>query len=144
MALIPYQPFRRLEQMRKDFDRFFPEFQFPWFSQEMDFLRVDVYETENEVVAVCEIPGLESKENINIDVHDQHLTISGVINRTGEQKEENFSRKERFSGRFQRTVPLPSPVSSEGAQATYKQGILEVRMPKQMHTHGRRIDIQFH
>ena len=142
MALIPYQPFRRLEQMRKDLDRYFPDFS--WFNQEWEVPRIDVYETDTEVVASCEIPGVENKDNIQIDVHDQHLTISGVINRLEEQKEENFYRKERFSGRFQRTVQLPAPVSSEGTQATYKQGILEVRMPKQKQNPGRRIDIQFH
>lgn len=142
MSLIPYQPFRRLEQIRKDLDRFFPDFS--WLNQEFEIPRIDVYETENEVIASCEIPGIENKDNIRIDVQEQHLTISGVINKMEEEREENYFRKERFSGRFQRTVPLPCPVSAEGSQATYKQGILEVRMPKLKQNPGKRIDIQFH
>ncbi|MDQ0338929.1 HSP20 family protein [Caldalkalibacillus uzonensis] len=142
MALIPYDPFRRLAHMRRDLDRFFHDL--PLFNQELDMPRVDVYETETEVIASCELPGLEKKEDVDIDVRDQMLTISGVINRVKEVKEEHMYRRERFSGRFQRSVPLPAPVSAEGTRATYKQGILEIRMPKQERTNQKRIDVEFH
>ncbi|EGL82744.1 heat shock protein Hsp20 [Caldalkalibacillus thermarum TA2.A1] len=142
MALIPYEPFRRLEHLRRDLDRFFHDL--PLFNQELNIPRVDVYETDTEVIASCELPGLEKKEDVDIDVQEQQLTISGVINQVQEVQEEHMYRKERFSGRFQRTVPLPAPVSAEGTKATYKQGILEIRMPKQERTNRKRIDVEFH
>ena len=146
MALVPFEPFRHLDHWRRDIDRFFNE-GFPWtFSFNRDFnpLRVDVYETENEVVASCEIPGLEKKEDIHLHVDDQTLVIHGSINRMTEVKDEQMHRRERFTGRFQRSIPLPARVEAEGTTASYKNGILEVRMPKAKGDTRRPIDIQFH
>ncbi len=81
-------------------------------------------------MATCDIPGLEKKEDVNIDIDNNILTITGSINRANEVKEENLHRQERFVGRFQRSISLPSSVSSEGVTATYKNGVLEIRMPK--------------
>lgn len=53
-------------------------------------------------------------------------------------------RKERYVGRFQRSIQLPSAVSQEGVKASYKNGVLEVRMPKLSEEHKRRIDVDFH
>jgi len=94
MALIPYEPFRHLENMRRELDRFFtgdfPAFR--GFGQNFRAPSVDVYETENEVVASCDIPGLEKKEDVNIDIDNNMLSISGIINRVNEVKEENMHR----------------------------------------------------
>ncbi|WP_276351897.1 Hsp20/alpha crystallin family protein [Cohnella caldifontis] len=149
MPLVPYEPFRHFENMRRDLDSFFSR---DWpmlpagLSREMGLGRisVDVYETENEVVAACEIPGLEKKEDVNIDVGDNVLSISGTLNRVNEVKEENIHRQERFFGRFHRSVALPTAVSAEGVTATYKNGVLEVRMPKKKGDSKQRIDVQFH
>jgi len=106
--------------------------------------RVDVHETENEVIASFEIPGLEKKDDIQIEVRNDLLSVSGQINRSNEVKEEQMYRKERFAGRFQRSVALPSKVLAEGTKASYKNGILEVRMPKAQAEERRRIDVDFH
>lgn len=147
MALIPYEPFRRLENMRRELDRFFtndfPDFRTA-FSQHTGNMNVDVYETENEVVATCDIPGLEKKEDVNIDIENNILSISGTINKINEVKEEQMHRQERFYGRFHRSISLPSNVSSEGIQAKYKNGVLEIHMPKVQGDTKRRIDVQFH
>jgi HSP20 family protein len=145
MPLIPYEPFRHLENMRRDLDQFFSR-DWPMLPQGMGLgrINVDVYETENEVVAACEIPGLEKKEDVNLDIDDNVLSISGSINRMNEVKEENVHRQERYFGRFHRSVALPSPVSTEGVTAAYRNGILEVRMPKKKGESKKRIDVQFH
>ncbi|AHD06947.1 Hsp20/alpha crystallin family protein [Paenibacillus larvae] len=143
MPLIPYEPFRNLENWKRDLDRFFNEFpsnlrignQIP---------RTDVYETEKEVVVICEMPGLEKKEDIHIDVSGNRLDIAGTFHSTTEVKEEEMHRKERFTGHFQRSVLLPAQVKNEGITASYKKGILEVRMPKVEPDTKNRIDIQFH
>ncbi|WP_027416908.1 Hsp20/alpha crystallin family protein [Aneurinibacillus terranovensis] len=147
MSLIPYEPFRHLENMRREFDRFFTT-DFPVFrtklGQNFGSPSIDIHETEHEVVATCDIPGLEKKEDVNIDVDNNMLTISGSVNRTNEIKEENMHRQERFFGRFQRSVALPSRVNSEGVKATYKNGVLEIHMPKIQGETKKRIDVEFH
>lgn len=147
MSLIPYEPFRHLDNIRREFDRFFTT-GFPAirtdFGQNYGNPSIDVYETEKEVVAKCDIPGLEKKDDVNIEVDDNLLIISGTVNRVDEVKEEHLHRQERFFGRFQRSVSLPSRVSPEGVKATYKNGVLEIRMPKLQLDNRKRIDIDFH
>lgn len=145
MALIPYDPFRSMDMMRSEMERVFAPF-YGGTRHDWDIgPRVDVYETENEVVALCEIPGVEKKDDIHIDVRDNVLSISGIINRTSEVKDENrYHRTERFYGRFQRNVTLPARVNTEGAKATYRNGVLEVRMAKEAHGRHKSIDVDFH
>ncbi|WP_019536640.1 Hsp20/alpha crystallin family protein [Paenibacillus ginsengihumi] len=147
MALVPYEPFRHLENMRRELDRFFSH-DFSGLkgglAHVFGHLNVDVYETGHEVVATCDIPGLEKKEDVSIDVDRNVLTISGTVNRVNEVKEEHMHRQERFAGRFHRSVTLPHDVSPEGIKATYRNGVLEIRMPKQQGDTRKRIDVQFH
>jgi HSP20 family protein len=145
MPLVPFEPFRNLDHWRSHLDKFFNDLPSAFgFQAEFGTARVDVYENDNEVIAHCEIPGLESKEDVHIHVDDNVLTIHGVINRHHEIKEEQMHRRERFTGRFQRTVTLPARVQAEGTTASYKNGILEVRMPKVKGESQKRIDVQFH
>ena len=141
MPLIPYE---HLDNWRRDLDRFFNEFPNQFRNSMLGPHRFDVYETENEVVVSCEIPGLEKKEDIRIDVEGNVLSVSGTVNRTHEVKEEQMHRRERFYGRFQRSVTLPAEVDEEGVSATYKNGILEIRLPKAKPQSRRQIDVQFH
>lgn len=144
MSLIPYDPFRQLSHMRKDLDRFFSDFPFQLDDNRFGHMRVDVYETANEVVATCDLPGLEKKEDVDIHIENNMLTISGTINRTNEIKEEHMHRKERFVGRFHRSIQLPANVSHEGVKASYKNGVLEIRMPKAINENKKKIDVDFH
>ncbi|MFZ7101501.1 MAG: Hsp20/alpha crystallin family protein [Peptococcaceae bacterium] len=147
MSLIPYEPLRQLENIRREFDRFF--------TTEIPALRtnlgqnfgnpsIDVYETEKEVVASCEIPGLEKKEDVDIAIDNNLLVIGGTVNRLNAFKEENMHRQERFYGRFQRSISLPARVSAEGVTAKYKNGVLEIHMPKLQADTKKRIDVEFH
>lgn len=140
MALIPYEPFREL---KRDFDRWFMDFPKAW-RDEFGGPRVDVYETENEIIASCEIPGIEKKEDLHIDVDERMLTISGRIQRLQELKEEQMHRRERITGQFNRTITLPAPVLPEQARASYRNGILEVRMLKAKVEKSKGIEIEWH
>ncbi|GAB2695237.1 Hsp20/alpha crystallin family protein [Paenibacillus thermoaerophilus] len=147
MALIPYEPFRHLENVRRELDRFWSNDFSPFdagFAKGFGHIHTDVYETENEVVATCDIPGLEKKEDVHIEVDRNRLTVSGTVNRVNEVKEEHMHRQERFVGRFHRSISLPADVSSEGVTASYRNGVLEVRMPKLKGDSKKRIDVQFH
>ncbi|MFD2368641.1 Hsp20/alpha crystallin family protein [Brevibacillus sp. GCM10020057] len=146
MALIPYEPFRMLDFMRKDLDHFFDTGLAPLGTHETRYgvPRIDIHESETEIVASCDIPGLEKKEDVHIDIDNNVLTISGTIHRANEIKSEQMHRQERFFGRFQRSVSLPSSVSEEGVRASYKNGVLEVHMPKMQPSAKKKIDVDFH
>lgn len=147
MSLIPYEPFRNIDNMRRELERFFntdfPSVRTGW-GKDFGAPSIDIHENEKEVVAKCDIPGLEKKEDVNIEIDNNMLSISGTINRTNEQKEESMHRQERFVGRFQRSVSLPSRVSGDGVKATYRNGVLEIRMPKIEADTKKRIDVEFH
>ncbi|WLR51779.1 Hsp20/alpha crystallin family protein [Bacillus tianshenii] len=143
MTLTPYDPFKQWANMRKDFERFFSELPQAWGDNHLGSIRVDVHETEKEVIAKCDIPGLEKKEDVHINVDNHTLSISGSVNRTTETNENNMYRKERYAGSFQRSLSLPSPVSQDGVKATYKNGVLEVRMPKLTPDTKKKIDVEF-
>lgn len=145
MALVPYDPFRQLSNMRREIDRMFTHFPFSFENEHsLGNIRIDVHETESEVVATCDIPGLEKKEDVNIDIETNVLTVSGSINRVNEVNDENMHRKERYTGHFHRSIALPSPVTHVGVKASYKNGVLEVRMPKLAKDNKKKIDVEFH
>ena len=145
MPLIPYDPIRQIDALRRNVDRFFDEWPFAGrFLESAGYGRIDLYETEHELVAQCEVPGLESKEDVEISVDQQTLTISGRLKSSEQVKEEQYHRRERFIGKFTRSVSLPVPVASEGISASYRNGILEIHMPKMKGDQRRRIDVQFH
>lgn len=143
MSLLPYEPFRQIDDWRRGLVRLFDE----GFWKEIFAPvgpRVDVYETAEDVVVQCEIPGLEKQDDVSITVDDNQLTIAGVIKRQTEMTDDrNLYRQERFYGRFSRTLTLPAPVQEENVRATYKNGILEIRLPKAKSDRGRRIPIEF-
>lgn len=145
MSLIPYDPFRQLSTIKKEFDHIFSNMPTLLDRERfLDVIRVDIEETENEIIASCDLPGLNSKDDVNITIDQHVLHISGVIEKANEASEGNMHRQERMTGRFHRSISLPSPVSDEGAKATYKNGVLEIRMPKITKENRKNIDVQFH
>lgn len=106
-------------------------------------VRVDVNETPDEVVVRADVPGLERKEDVRITVDDHHLHLSGTIGRSDERHEGNAHRIERYYGHFSRSIPLPVGVREEGARASYRNGVLEVHLPKSETQRGRQIDVDF-
>ena len=145
MSLMPYEPFRQLANMRKEFDQFFngfPSLMTPEHTQ--GNIRVDVQETDDKIIATCDIPGLEKKEDVQIDIENNMLKITGTIKRSNEIKEGNMHRQERFMGSFHRFVLLPTAVTHDGVTASYKNGVLEVIMPKAENDNRKKIDVSFH
>jgi HSP20 family protein len=90
---------------------------------------IDVVETDREVIARAEMPGLD-KENIKINLTEDRLEISAETNEEEEKKEKGYVYREMRSGSYYRAIALPSPVDPNNAQASYKNGILEIKMPK--------------
>jgi HSP20 family protein len=126
-------PFRDFERMRRDMDRMWDSF------FERGTLRgeegrewlpsLDVAETKNEIVVKAEVPGLEPKD-IDISLSDGLLTIKGEKKQEREEKEENYHLVERSYGSFARSIRLPNEVRSDKINASYKNGVLKVVLPK--------------
>lgn len=90
---------------------------------------LDLYEEENEIVVKAELPGM-TKDDIQISSADNVLTIRGEKKKEEEDKGKDYYRAERVYGAFVRSVALPAEVIPEKARAIFKNGVLEIRLPK--------------
>jgi len=90
---------------------------------------LDVYEEKDSVVVKAELPGMK-KEDIEVNLTGENLTIKGEKKEEKEVKEDDYYRRERSYGSFLRSVDLPCEVKSGEIKASFKDGVLEIRMPK--------------
>jgi len=90
---------------------------------------VDIYEEEGNIVVKAEVPGMD-KENISVDVKDRVLTLKGERSADNEVKEDNYFRRERTYGSFERAFTLPADVNTDEIKAEYTDGVLKVIVPK--------------
>ena len=90
---------------------------------------VDMYDEDDRIIIKAELPGMEKKD-ISVDVKDRVLTLSGERNYDDEVKEENYYRRERAYGKFQRSFSLPADVNSDNIKADFKDGLLKIEVPK--------------
>jgi HSP20 family protein len=102
---------------------------------------VDVFEEKDDIVVKAEIPGID-KDNIEVNLSDHILTIKGQKKKEEEVKEENYYRSERSYGSFVRTLELPKEVHADKVKANFKNGVLEVRMPKTEEAKAKEIKVQ--
>lgn len=94
-------------------------------------LRIEELTEDDTRVIRAELPGIDPQEDVEISVHDGMLHIAGERSQRSEDRDNGSVRTEFRYGRFQRTVPLPAGSSADDVTATYKDGVLEVRMPTQ-------------
>jgi HSP20 family protein len=90
---------------------------------------IDVIETDKEVIATAEMPGLE-KQDIKINLTEDRLEISAETEHEEKKEEKGYVYRERRSGSYYRAISLPSPVDPDNSKASYKNGVLEIKMPK--------------
>ena len=100
----------------------------------------DVYEDKDNVYVRAELPGMR-KEEIDLSLHNGSLSVSGERKSDDTLKDAEVYRAERFFGRFQRTITLPTPVAVDKIKAQYKDGILSVTLPKAEEAKPRHIDV---
>lgn len=91
--------------------------------------KVDVIDRENDIVIRAETPGVEKKD-LDITIGEDNVTIKGTIRREEENEKGDYYRHELSEGSFSRTVGLPASVDSPRARANFKDGILELVLPK--------------
>ena len=144
MPLIRYQrpntgalsPFRRMTTLRDEIDQVFDRL----FQSPLDLTRstqfmggwspsIDLYEDKDNLLVKAELPGMK-KEDIDIQLHEGLLTISGERKEEKKVEEAEMYRSERFVGRFHRTFSLPTEVQADKITAAYKDGLLTVVLPK--------------
>ena len=101
---------------------------------------VDLYENKDNLVVTAELPGMK-KEDIDISLHEDALTIAGERKEEKKYGEDETQRAERFYGRFQRTISLPKQVDVNAIKANYKDGILTVTLPKAPEAKPRQIEV---
>jgi HSP20 family protein len=90
---------------------------------------VDIYDNDENIVIKAELPGIDKKD-IAIDVKDSVLILKGERSHDSEVKEENFYRRERAFGKFERAFTLPTDVDSGKIKADFKDGVLKIDIPK--------------
>jgi HSP20 family protein len=102
---------------------------------------VDVVDRKNEVVLRADLPGLTEKD-VELTLQNGNLNIRGERKEEKEIKEENYYCSERWSGAFSRTLALPAGVEADKISATFKEGVLEVHLPKTQGAEGKKIEIK--
>lgn len=150
MSLIRYQvpeltnwsSFDRLASLRDEFNRLF-DWSIP--SRDSGFFSgwtpaLDVYDDKDHLVVNVELPGMK-KEEIEISLHDGTLTVSGERKFDREAKEGQTFRSERYFGKFQRSLTLPTAVDAGKVKASYKDGILTIDLAKAEEAKPKQIEV---
>ncbi len=124
MAIISYRPFFDLDRFFEDEDWFLPVIPKGKISPEMD-----LYETDKEVVAEINAPGIDP-EKTEIIIDKDTLKIKGEREEKKEEKKRDYWRKEIIHQAFERIVKIPVPINEDKVEATYEKGVLKITMPK--------------
>ena len=146
MAIVRWEPFRELAALQSEMSRWMNQMGGvpgqPGNGQSSSgwLPTVDVWETENELVLAFDLPGI-SEDKIAVELDDSVLTVSGERERSEKQEGDRFYRFERRFGSFSRSVTLPHGVSEDQIKADYRDGVLEVRIPKPEEQKPKRIPI---
>jgi HSP20 family protein len=146
MALAHWNPARDLLSVRDEMNRLFNQ-AFgrtggdveSWLSGSW-MPPVDIYETNDMLVIKAELPGF-TKEDLHVEINENTLTLKGERRSDATVKEEQYHRRERAYGAFQRSFLLPAMVDQGKVQATYKDGVLELHLPKAEAAKPKRISI---
>jgi len=146
MALIRWEPARELATLQNEMNRLFSTFfDAPTPTNAGATLRrwipaMDLVETEDDFVLKADLPGL-SESDVNIELEDNVLTISGERKAEHEQRKEGYYRVERSFGSFARSLTLPEGVDPDKVRASFDRGVLEVRIPKPEERKPRKVTI---
>lgn len=145
MPLMKWEPFEELVSLQDRINKIFEE-SFPR-SRKEGLMRggwtppVDIAETADALLIKAEIPGIKPEE-IDIQITGDTLTIKGERKQEKEEKGKNYHRIERSYGSFHRSFSLGIPVKEKEVKATYKDGILEINIPKAEEAKPRQIKIK--
>lgn len=151
MSVTKWSPMKEIEEMRRDIDRLFGEFFEPfhrrrrWWPKPTEggvvVPNIEMYDRKSEIVIKADLPGV-GKDQIDLTITKDTFTLKGEVRCEEEVKEEDYYLSERSYGSFSRTISLPTEVDSEKAKATFKNGVLEVVLPKREEVKPKEIRIE--
>src|SRR5919106_5360599 len=135
MALARWDPIRDMMTMREQMNRLVNEAFGRGGGEEGGWMTgawmppVEIYDTDDALMVRVELPGV-AKEDVHVELHENTLSLRGERKPEPSIKEGQYYRQERIYGPFQRTFRLPTLVETAKVQATYRDGLLELRLPK--------------
>jgi HSP20 family protein len=148
MALVRWNPFRELEEMQTRLNRLFSDTPMPRAGDGGEGLffaswspAVDIQETDKEYLIKADLPEVK-KEDVKVELLDGTLTIEGERKQEKEEKGKRFHKVEREYGKFVRRFGLPNEVDATKAQAEFKEGVLNVHLPKSVVAKPKAIDVK--
>jgi HSP20 family protein len=133
-------PFQRLrDEMNRIFEN---RMLIPgWLERHLPYPRVNMTETPEELTVECELPGV-AKQDLELSVEGDALTIRGERKAPEDREEEKYHRRERGFGKFERTLELPAKVDVDKIQAKFANGVLRIVMPKHPESQPKKIDVK--
>lgn len=147
MSLVPWDPMRELASVREAMNRIFddafsrlpslmPRREEGWWQPS-----VDVIDRDKEIVVRANLPGIDPQD-VEVTVSENVVNIKGETKQEREAQGANYYRRERYYGAFQRSIPLDTKVEAEKAQASFKNGVLEVTVPKVEGASGKQVKVK--
>ncbi len=146
MELVRWEPFAGFGNLRSVFNDLFDEdFDHSWAKPSTSkwYPAVDILENKVSYLIRAELPGMK-KEDINVEVKDGTLVLSGETKTEKPAEGVEYRLVERAGAKFSRSFSLPESAKQDGIEATYKDGILEIRVPKAEKAKPRQIEISVH
>ncbi len=141
MALVPWRaksswgPFYELESIPNGMNKLFNLSFSRWPERETSLMKsfispaIDIVDTKDNIIVKADIPGMK-KDDLEVSVERDTLVIKGEKKQESEVKEKDYIRSERFYGSFNRAIPLSTEIDTTKVSATYKNGVLELTLPK--------------
>jgi HSP20 family protein len=134
MAIMRWEPFREIESMQQQmnqlFDRMMSSTDGERKGNGMNFMpAAEIHETDNEVKLHIEVPGIDVKD-LDVKVSEDAVAITGERKSEIKNEDKGMRRSEFRYGRFQRIIPLPTPIQNDKVQADFQNGVLSLTMPK--------------
>lgn len=151
-ARLAATPFEFMRRFGEEMDKLFGDFDFGrgWLPPAIARSagpglwapQIEMFEQDEQLIVRADLPGL-TKDDVNVEIAEDAITIEGERRSEEKENREGFYRTERSYGKFYRRLPLPDGVDPEDANATFRDGVLEITMnaPKRMESKPRRVEI---
>ena len=132
MAIVRFSPWREIDSLQKEMNRLFEGFSQDFNNQEKGITftpAAELQETEDAIYLKLEVPGLEGKD-LDVQVTAEAVAIKGERRQESQTENNGMTRSELRYGSFQRVIPLPTRIQNDQVKAEYKDGILNLHLPK--------------